>query len=56
MGGTKTVAEWAEKMAVGRNLILERLKMGWSIEKTLSTPITTKNWSKSKKEKETKNQ
>lgn len=38
-GETKTVAEWADKMKVNRQVLLERFKMGWSVERTLTTPV-----------------
>lgn len=35
---TVTIAEWAEIMCVDRGVIEQRLRRGWSIEKTLTTP------------------
>ncbi len=33
------IAEWAEKTGLTRNAIFYRLKLGWSIEKTLTHPL-----------------
>ncbi len=30
--------EWAEKIGLGRHIIEKRLRVGWSIERTLTTP------------------
>lgn len=38
-GATRCVSEWAEHVGLHDGLILRRLKRGWSIEKTLTTPI-----------------
>lgn len=37
-GETLCVADWAKKLGMYPNAIFGRLKRGWSIEKTLSTP------------------
>lgn len=37
-GQNLTIAEWAEKTGLHKSAILARLKYGWSIEKTLTTP------------------
>lgn len=34
-----TLAEWSEKLNMKTGVILARLKMGWSVEKTLTTPV-----------------
>lgn len=39
-GWSLTVAEWAWLLKVNRQLILGRLKDGWSIEEALTTPLT----------------
>lgn len=36
---TLTIAEWAEIMDVDRGVIEQRLMRGWSVKKTLTTPI-----------------
>ena len=37
-GETKTATEWSEALGGSRNLVEERLKLGWSIEKAVTTP------------------
>jgi hypothetical protein len=37
-GETKTATQWSEIVKVKRTTILERIKSGWSIEKSLETP------------------
>lgn len=37
-GETKCVVEWAEQLGMSKLVILQRLRLGWSIERTLSTP------------------
>ncbi|QZA69636.1 hypothetical protein 035JT004_138 [Bacillus phage 035JT004] len=39
-GVTKTATEWSEDLGGSRNLVEERLKLGWSKEKAVSTPPT----------------
>ena len=41
-GETLTIAEWAEIMDVDRGVIEQRLMRGWSVKKTLTTPIQKK--------------
>lgn len=36
---TKTIAEWCRKLNMKPTAIQERLRRGWSVEKTLTTPI-----------------
>lgn len=36
---TFCVSEWAEKLGVARELIKDRLRRGWTIEKALTTPV-----------------
>lgn len=38
-GVTKTVAEWSDSTRIPRDTIVRRLKMGWSVEKALNTPV-----------------
>lgn len=37
-GERLTQAEWSRRMGLSQNIICKRLKKGWSIEKTLTTP------------------
>ena len=39
---TLCVAGWAEKLGLNHDTIRKRLRYGWSVEKTLSTPIRAK--------------
>lgn len=41
-GKSMIVNDWAVFLGVPRTLIRDRLKMGWSVEKTLTTPHTKK--------------
>src|SRR5262245_53943702 len=41
-GETRCVTEWAEQLGLPSYLILTRLKYGWSVERTLSTPWISK--------------
>ncbi len=36
---TKCISEWSEETGINANTIRSRLKAGWSIEKTLTTPV-----------------
>ena len=38
-GECKTVSEWAKCLGVNPQTLFRRLKRGWSVEKTLATPI-----------------
>lgn len=38
-GETLCISEWTEKLGLSINLLLHRLKRGWSAEKALTTPI-----------------
>lgn len=44
-GESFTLSEWSERLRLKRSVIQARLKLGWSIEKTLSTPRLT-HWSR----------
>ena len=37
-GRTRMVAEWAEEIGLSTNALLMRLRIGWSVEKALTTP------------------
>jgi len=37
-GSTKTIAEWAEVSGIKRHILYGRIALGWSVERTLSTP------------------
>lgn len=41
-GKTQTQAQWSEELNIHRSKIGRRLRKGWSDEKTLSTPYTSK--------------
>lgn len=34
-----TIAQWARKLGIGLTTLFERLRMGWSIERVLTTPV-----------------
>lgn len=38
-GETMTINQWAERLGINREIIKDRLLLGWSTEKTLTTPI-----------------
>jgi hypothetical protein len=38
-GIAKTLAEWSEDLGFSGNLLLMRLRRGWSVEKALTTPV-----------------
>lgn len=38
-GIEKNVTEWSEELGINRETIYKRLRSGWSIEKTLTTPV-----------------
>jgi len=42
-GITKTVRQWAKKLFARPGIVDERLRMGWSVEKALFTPVL-KTW------------
>lgn len=42
-GEEHSVVEWAKIMGIDREIIYHRLSAGWSIEKTLTTPVRKKN-------------
>lgn len=39
-GVTKTASEWGRLKGLNHSTICNRLNLGWSIEKTLETPVT----------------
>lgn len=41
-GRTMTVTEWAECLGFKKNILFERLKRGWSVQKSLTTPVLRK--------------
>ena len=47
-GNTKTVSEWARYLGIDSKILYTRLKRGWTIEKTLETPVGTDKWHKTK--------
>lgn len=38
-GETKTITEWSEATGIKKTTIKERLNLGWSVDKTLTTPV-----------------
>jgi hypothetical protein len=42
-GVTKSVAQWAEELRVSSSTILMRLSAGWSVERTMETPVSYQN-------------
>ena len=38
-GDTKTLTQWSVKQGIGDNILYQRLRNGWSIEKALLTPV-----------------
>lgn len=38
-GETKTIAEWARHKGMGKNSLLSRLRLGWSVEDALTVPV-----------------
>ena len=42
-GNTYTINEWAEILHIKRETLKNRLSLGWSIEKTLTTPVRFHN-------------
>jgi hypothetical protein len=41
-GETKSLSEWADELGIARNTLWARLRCGWSVERTLSTPVQRK--------------
>ena len=42
-GEIMTISQWANKLKLGNNILFSRIKLGWSIEKALTTPVKLKN-------------
>lgn len=40
-GKTLTVAEWAERTGIAKNVLMNRVNLGWSDERILTTPVRT---------------
>jgi hypothetical protein len=38
-GEKKTVAQWAREVGINKDNIYDRLRLGWSVEKALTTPV-----------------
>ncbi len=38
-GETLLVVEWAERLGIPKNTLFQRLHKGWSVERTLTTPV-----------------
>lgn len=41
-GVSKTISEWSKEVEIHHNAIRTRLRRGWSVEKTLLTPVRCK--------------
>lgn len=41
-GETKTISEWSKVVGIERRTIQRRLKLGWTVEKALTTPVGKK--------------
>jgi hypothetical protein len=39
-GRTQCVAAWAEDLGLNRQAIYDRLRLGWSVERALTTPVS----------------
>ncbi len=48
-GRTMTMAEWAKELGCDRRVIFTRLKLGWSVEDALGTPLAPRCRTASKK-------
>jgi hypothetical protein len=42
-GETKILSEWADATGIPANTLCKRLSRGWSVERTLTTPVNPKN-------------
>jgi len=42
-GVTQTMKEWSEELKLNYNTLIKRLRMGWDIEKALTTPVRKRN-------------
>ncbi len=51
-GQTKTVTEWARYLGVDKGTIFARLRLGWSVDKALMTPIDASKSCKQNKEQQ----
>jgi hypothetical protein len=45
-GQSMSVTEWAEKLDIPRQVIFGRLKVGWTTERALTTPVRFRRWAK----------
>lgn len=45
-GETKNVADWAASLGVKANALSMRLRLGWSVERTLTTPMKKRGTTK----------
>ncbi len=48
-GRTQTMSAWSEETGLSGVVINDRLKRGWSIERSMTVPADTRHWSKLKK-------
>ena len=47
-GKTQTLSQWSQEVHIKSHTLLARLKRGWSVEKTLTTPVKTQIKQKAK--------
>jgi hypothetical protein len=47
-GETKTVSEWGKAIGINAKILYARLGRGWTIERTLETPVGADKWHKTK--------
>jgi hypothetical protein len=40
-GLNQSIAEWARQTGIGRRTLMARLRLGWSVERTLTEPVLT---------------
>lgn len=43
-GKSQILSAWGEEYNIGKNTIYARIKLGWDIEKAISTPVREKEW------------
>ncbi len=41
-GRTQIVIDWCKELGIGKETLLSRLNLGWSVERTFETPVRTK--------------
>ena len=43
---TLSVTEWSERKSIPRSVLFSRINLGWSVERTLTTPVRFRRWAK----------